>query len=45
LLKRVSSILSAEFDVVGSANNGYELVEQAHALQPDVVVVDISMGL
>jgi hypothetical protein len=24
LLKRVTSILSAEFDVVGSANNGYE---------------------
>jgi DNA-binding NarL/FixJ family response regulator len=45
LLKRVTSILSAEFDVVGSATNGHELVEQAHALQPDVVVVDISMPI
>ena len=43
LLKRVTSVLAAEFDVVGSARNGHELVEQAHAFQPDVVIVDISM--
>jgi DNA-binding NarL/FixJ family response regulator len=45
LLKRVTSILSADLDVVGSARNGHELVEQAQALKPDVVVVDISMSI
>ena len=43
LLKRVTSVLSAEFDVVGSARNGHELIAQADALEPDVVIVDISM--
>jgi DNA-binding NarL/FixJ family response regulator len=43
LLKRVTSVLSAEFDVVGSARNGHELIAQADALEPDVVIADISM--
>lgn len=45
LLKRVTSILSAEFNVVGSAGNGRELIAQADALEPDVVIVDISMPI
>jgi DNA-binding NarL/FixJ family response regulator len=30
-------------EVVGVAENGFEAVEQAHALQPDVVVLDVRM--
>ena len=43
LLKWVTSILDADFDVLGSARNGHELLAQAEALQPDVVIADISM--
>jgi DNA-binding NarL/FixJ family response regulator len=43
LLKRVTSILATEFDVVGSARNGRELLAQAGALEPDIVIVDVSM--
>lgn len=43
LLKRVASILAAEFDVVGSARNGRELLALADALEPDIVIVDVSM--
>jgi DNA-binding NarL/FixJ family response regulator len=32
-----------ELEVVGSAGNGAEAVEQARRLQPDVVIMDISM--
>jgi DNA-binding NarL/FixJ family response regulator len=37
--------LEADFDVVGVARNGRELLRAARALQPDVAVVDISMPL
>lgn len=33
----------AEFEVVGEALNGHEAVEQAQALGPDIVIMDISM--
>jgi len=32
-----------EFQVVGEAADGLEAVEQAHALRPDVMVMDVSM--
>jgi DNA-binding NarL/FixJ family response regulator len=32
-----------EFRVVGEAANGLEAIAQAHALQPDVILMDISM--
>ncbi len=38
-------LLAAEFDVVGIANNGRELIRLALDLKPDVVVVDISMPI
>jgi DNA-binding NarL/FixJ family response regulator len=36
-------ILSAEFDLVGIAEDGRELVEAARTLRPDVIVADIAM--
>src|SRR5262249_32876444 len=32
-----------EFRVVGDAANGLEAIDRAHALRPDVVLMDISM--
>ena len=34
---------SAEFRVVGTARNGYEALKQIHALEPDIVTLDIEM--
>jgi PAS domain S-box-containing protein len=41
----VRALLSSQpaFSVVGEAVDGYEAVAQAHALQPDVIVMDVSM--
>jgi DNA-binding NarL/FixJ family response regulator len=39
------SILGPHFEVVGTAENGQELVAAAQRLKPDVVVMDISMPL
>jgi DNA-binding NarL/FixJ family response regulator len=38
-------ILEPDFDVVGVAVNGRELLTAAEQLQPDVIVVDVSMPL
>jgi DNA-binding NarL/FixJ family response regulator len=43
LLERVKSILASDFDVIGSAINGHDLLALAGVLLPDVVVADISM--
>ncbi len=37
--------LEPEFEVVGTASNGRELLDRASDLRPDAVVVDISMPL
>jgi DNA-binding NarL/FixJ family response regulator len=42
-LEQVKSILAADFDVIGSAINGHELVALGDAIRPDVVIADISM--
>lgn len=39
------SLLSAEFDLCDTVSDGYQLVERAIQLQPDVIVADISMPL
>jgi DNA-binding NarL/FixJ family response regulator len=36
-------LLQAEFDVVAAVADGYALVGAAQALQPDVIVADVSM--
>jgi len=43
VVDRVMSVLRRDFEVVGTATNGRELVEEAERLRPDVVVLDISM--
>lgn len=42
VLVRLSSLLR-EFDVVGTARNGKEAVAEVQRLDPDVLVIDISM--
>ena len=39
----LESLLHDEFDLLGTAGNGEELVEATMRLQPDVILVDISM--
>ena len=39
----LESLLREEFDLLGTARNGEELVEAALRLTPDVILVDISM--
>ena len=43
VLEGLKSLLEGEFDLVGSVEDGRALVDQAAALHPDVIVVDISM--
>ncbi len=38
-------LLGSEFELAGTAANGHEMIEQARALSPDVIVADISMPL
>lgn len=38
-------LLEKDFDIIGAAENGRELVEAAKKLQPDLVLLDISMPL
>jgi DNA-binding NarL/FixJ family response regulator len=43
IIERVTSLLRANFDVVGSVDNGRDLVSEAARLRPDLIVLDISM--
>ena len=45
VLERVLSLLQPSFQVVGTVSNGRELVTEALRLQPDVIVLDISMPI
>jgi DNA-binding NarL/FixJ family response regulator len=40
---RVTSLLESEFQIVGNVSNGRDLVSEADRLQPEVVLLDISM--
>ena len=42
-LNRVTSVLKSDFDVVGTVNDGGTLVCEAQRLQPDLIVLDITM--
>ena len=43
LLEAFQRLLEPEFDVVGSVEDGAQLVDVAERLRPDVVVTDVSM--
>jgi DNA-binding NarL/FixJ family response regulator len=43
MLERVKGLLLADFDVVGAVDNGQALVDAAKELNPDILIVDISM--
>jgi len=43
VLARVREILGEDFNVVGSVNNGRDAVAEVQRLDPDVLVIDISM--
>jgi DNA-binding NarL/FixJ family response regulator len=43
VLARAATLLSDDFTVVGTARNGYAALEAARELEPDVIVLDISM--
>jgi len=43
VLVQTTSLLAAEFEIVGSVGNGLDLIKAAGRLNPDVVVLDITM--
>ncbi|MDH5222910.1 MAG: response regulator transcription factor [Betaproteobacteria bacterium] len=43
VLKQVANAISGEFEVVGAVANGLDLIAAAARLDPDVVVLDITM--
>ena len=43
VLERVVSLLKFDYEVVGTARNGTDLISEAQRLRPDVVVLDITM--
>jgi DNA-binding NarL/FixJ family response regulator len=42
VLRSVSRLLALEHEIVGLVSNGTDLIEAAHQLQPDIVVLDLS---
>ena len=45
ILARVRSLLDEEFEIVGSVNNGRDAVAEVRRLDPDVLLIDISMPI
>jgi len=45
LLEGVRRLLEGDFEIVGAVENGRDLLEAAVALQPDVILLDITMPL
>src|ERR1043166_3166425 len=43
LLREITTLVEAEFEVIGIAHNGTALLEAAAELNPDVVVTDFRM--
>lgn len=45
ILVRIRTILDGEFEVVGAVKNGRDAVQEVQRLDPDVLVIDISMPI
>jgi DNA-binding NarL/FixJ family response regulator len=43
ILARVADVIAGEFEIVGAVANGLDLIAAAARLDPDVVVLDITM--
>jgi DNA-binding NarL/FixJ family response regulator len=43
ILQRERMVLSGEFDIVGAVKNGRDAVVETQRLDPDVLVIDVSM--
>ena len=43
MLERVNTLLDPEFEIIGAVDNGQALVDAAKELDPNILVVDISM--
>jgi CheY-like chemotaxis protein len=43
ILKSTSRLLSFDFEIVGTASDGYQAVEAAQHLEPDLIALDITM--
>jgi DNA-binding NarL/FixJ family response regulator len=43
MMEEVRNLLRRNYEIVGGANNGEELVEAAQRLKPDLIISDISM--
>jgi DNA-binding NarL/FixJ family response regulator len=43
IIERVKSLLQRDFEIVGDVGTGQDLVSAAGRLQPDAIVLDISM--
>jgi DNA-binding NarL/FixJ family response regulator len=43
VLEQVRAILGEDFDIIGAVNNGQDAVTEAQRLDPDILVIDISM--
>jgi DNA-binding NarL/FixJ family response regulator len=43
MIERVKALLLPDFEIIGQVYNGPDLVSEAERLQPDIVVLDISM--
>lgn len=43
ILRSTARLLSFDFDVVGTASDGYQAVEAAQRLDPDLIALDITM--
>ncbi len=43
MIERVRSLLQTDFEIVGDVSTGPDLVSEAGRLQPDIIVLDITM--
>jgi DNA-binding NarL/FixJ family response regulator len=43
MIERVRSLLQTDFEIVGNVSTGPDLVSEAGRLQPDIIVLDITM--
>lgn len=45
ILTKVRSVLADEFDIVGTVHNGRDALKEVQRLDPEVLVIDISMPI